>query len=365
MGGLVAGRSRTHRFRRVLLAGVASLVSLGFALSVGEALVRVIAPQDLKPTLFEYDALVGHRLRSNATARHRTKHREFDVRVSTNSHGWRSDELEDRPRILLLGDSFTFGVGVARRQTYAAVLQDSLRANQFLHQVINMGVEGRTPDQYWADYHHTKHLTQPDLLIVGFYERNDFITGSRLVSFSAHGAPTFHPLPRRSGAYAALRAAIQGPVYDWLAEHSHLATLSKNVLFALVADDDGSDELTRDPDATYTFKILSALNDEAAADGVPTIIAIFPASPRLPESPSSARTSRLIEQLTAADIPVLDLREEIGRREDFYYHVDDVHWNARGHARVAELLYDFLRQNQLPARRLVSPEKNAVVGVTG
>jgi lysophospholipase L1-like esterase len=62
------------------------------------------------------------------------------VRVRTNAGGWRGPELsekKERRRILLLGDSITFGWGVAEEQTFARRLEQRLGA-----EVINLGVGG-------------------------------------------------------------------------------------------------------------------------------------------------------------------------------------------------------------------------------
>lgn len=62
-------------------------------------------------------------------------------RIKINKHGLRGSEIEnkDKPFLLCLGDSFTFGIGVNDKETYPAVLGEILE-DRF--QVLNGGVTG-------------------------------------------------------------------------------------------------------------------------------------------------------------------------------------------------------------------------------
>ena len=67
----------------------------------------------------------------------RCKGLEYDVPVQTNSQGYRdSEESLRHPEIIALGDSFTFGHGVAQDQSWPAVLE-----NITGFQVLNAGIE--------------------------------------------------------------------------------------------------------------------------------------------------------------------------------------------------------------------------------
>jgi lysophospholipase L1-like esterase len=64
--------------------------------------------------------------------------------VRTNSHGFRDREFRDapdpdRPLVLVLGDSVTYGKGVEREARFSQILQQRLPAG---HDVYNLGVQG-------------------------------------------------------------------------------------------------------------------------------------------------------------------------------------------------------------------------------
>lgn len=101
-------------------------------------------------------------------------HRELgsDFPVSTNSHGLRADELRPREgeaplRILTLGDSTTFGWGVANHESYAATLEERIRAAHPGRdvQVINGGQPGYTCHQGLYLLERTQLVPQMDVLL--------------------------------------------------------------------------------------------------------------------------------------------------------------------------------------------------------
>lgn len=105
------------------------------------------------------------------------------VRVVTNRHGHRSPELGRKDastfRILCLGESTTFGVGVENDATYAAGLGRALAARDpsRTYQVINAGASA------YSTFQSLKYLElhgfelQPDLVLF-YHEFNDYLPTS-------------------------------------------------------------------------------------------------------------------------------------------------------------------------------------------
>jgi len=96
--------------------------------------------------------------------------------VVTNSHGFRSPalEVEREPssvRIICLGDSQTFGNGVAQDETYPARLQSrlSLQAPPGPVEVINAGVGGYNIQQEVNLLARIAPVLRPDFATIGFY----------------------------------------------------------------------------------------------------------------------------------------------------------------------------------------------------
>ena len=141
--------------------------------------------------------------------------REHDVDFSITTHGrFRSppvDSPKRRFRILALGDSCTFGLGVADHETWPARLAHRLSVNGLDAEVINTGVPGYTAYQGKRFLETAGWALKPDLLIVGFgfndagtwASRSDLETDRRL------HRQDLNALLSRSRLYLGLRALWQ------------------------------------------------------------------------------------------------------------------------------------------------------------
>jgi lysophospholipase L1-like esterase len=133
-------------------------------------------PEDLAG-LLEWDRELFWRVRPNLD-------KTFQgVRVVTNRHGHRSPELGPKTgntfRILCLGESTTFGVGVENEATYAAGLERALAARDpgRSYQVINAGVSAYSTFQSFKYLELRGAELQPDLVLF-YHEFNDYMPTS-------------------------------------------------------------------------------------------------------------------------------------------------------------------------------------------
>ena len=94
----------------------------------------------------------------------------------TNSLGYRNRELGPRgnPRILFLGDSVTFGLGVNEDETFVRMVEVLARRDGKPWETVNASVSGLGTNGEIAVFPETGLSTQPDVVILGFY-LNDFL----------------------------------------------------------------------------------------------------------------------------------------------------------------------------------------------
>jgi lysophospholipase L1-like esterase len=145
------------RWREIVLA-------LGVLVVVLAALDRTVAWTDL-----------GYRAAySRPNEDRRLQHDEFDVRVVTNSLGFRDERLPSpKPagtlRIVALGDSFTQGYGVEEADAYPRRLEVLLapRVPDRRVEVVNLGVPGTSPRDYIAHLRDPGLAYHPDVVLVG------------------------------------------------------------------------------------------------------------------------------------------------------------------------------------------------------
>jgi hypothetical protein len=180
-------------------------------------------PRRGMPGFFVADAQLGQRLAPG-----------YDgwfagVPVKINSLGFRDprEYAVDKPagayRILVLGDSVTFGHGAIYDATYPYLLEQRLRQwrSAVDWQVWNLGVPGYNTSQELAYLQRVGPLYRPDLVIVGFFE-NDLQDSGPL------GAP---------GLVARSRAAMQQIAQRWLYSYELYKRALLTAQLSVVADE--------------------------------------------------------------------------------------------------------------------------------
>jgi hypothetical protein len=170
------------RPKQYLLNLLVFLGSLLLCLVLGEILVRVIKPQEIRFTLLRVpDKNLGFRLKPNTHIKLHISIYKFEIQ--TNSQGFRDREFAiPKPpgvfRIVALGDSFTMGFAVSMEQSYPKQLERLLNENLspqtgLKYEVVNTGVFNYGPIQYDYTLRNNTMKYQPDLVIMGLFPMND------------------------------------------------------------------------------------------------------------------------------------------------------------------------------------------------
>jgi lysophospholipase L1-like esterase len=168
------------------------LVTLLFLLPLSEVVVRVVAPQRLPSQeqirsfvlkdMYVADEDAGYRLAPGFSGRIERAGHVTEFR--TNSTGQRGGELgpKTRPRILALGDSFTWGWGVGEGEEWIHVTGDELaRRGGPDVQAVNGGVNGYGTESALALLREIGDTVKPDLVLLGFFANDytDNLIGAR------------------------------------------------------------------------------------------------------------------------------------------------------------------------------------------
>ena len=127
---------------------------------------------------YDYSPHTDFRLRPNQQFRFQTE--EFDTTVTINADGLRDQSIDlSRPcRVLLLGDSFTFGHGVSDDQTFEYLLEqrlESLYPERFT--LINSGHNGYDTRREAAFLEHYGGRYSPNVIAI-FFSLNDVLANS-------------------------------------------------------------------------------------------------------------------------------------------------------------------------------------------
>jgi hypothetical protein len=341
----MTGQTRTRRW---LAALAALLIGLGLALGAAEALARIFFDEPVQPR-FVTDP--GYGVRWNQ-ARVDTRHYvpgEYDVRVTTNSIGLRGQReyelarIPETHRVLLLGDSFTFGFGVEDEEVVSAELEDLLNARgaEPRAEVVNMGVSGFGQAEELVTWRERARHWRPDVVVMLYFD-NDI--GNNAVSklFAVRDDGSLE----RSAAEYMPGARLQESLYAiaplrWLFEYSEAWNLVRNRLSQLVQNARLKEQGLKTfndataPGVALTRALIAELARDVAAAGAQPVVLVIPNRDIVSNFPLTE------PEVAALGATLVDGRDFLATGD--YYRLDG-HWRPSGHRKAAEALAAALAQ---------------------
>jgi hypothetical protein len=337
--------------RAAFKTGFLVLVVTTLALGATELIARVIFPgfadeevyldrafDRLLNSAIEFDPAgdnfskkFGFVLKPNSQRTQRTE--EYVYTSRTNSLGFRSREIapkrEGEYRVMLLGDSFFWGVGVEESETIAAAME---RADKSRLSVHNFSVVGYNTVQELIVAKSYVDLVQPDHIVLGFFIGNDMVSN----------ALTFVD---ENGNYA-VSDGIEAKMKREL--RRRLGVLFHSVIYRIVALDVYVPRIryqiaTSDEVIARSFELLLELDRVAKRAGARfSVVVLYPRDSvqgGLIEAWSgSRRAGELIASFCRDNsIEVLDLIQSMNTPEqrDLYFFEHDGHPNREGNLAIA------------------------------
>lgn len=152
-------------------------ILLSVALTEGGARLyegRQVPPTGNQYEFYEFDEALGWANKPGATGTFRRQ--DFSHPVRNNRFGMRFREVaKDKPlgviRVAVLGDSFTWGLGVSEQERFTELAERSFGGAV---EILNFGVSGYAPVQYYLMIDRVLEF-RPDVLVVAFCLGNDMI----------------------------------------------------------------------------------------------------------------------------------------------------------------------------------------------
>jgi hypothetical protein len=267
--------------------------------------------------------------------------------LNTNSVGMRGLYEPDlakpvgKTRIMLFGDSFTFGDEVSDDETYAHYLQEMLPQAE----IINMGVHGYGHDQMLLLLQRVAPVYSPDLVIMGFADTDTYRNG---LYFRDFAKPKFELV---DGDLVLTNVPVPTPDQvlenDWkrLACLDLLGLVRHAVAVRTGSFEKNTRELTR--------AILKEFIESATESGAKPVIFFLP-------SPLEMRKPA---RLTRAENFIETFCQEMGSSVDYFSALPgfervkeqgvelkkDGHWDPEGNRVVAKQVAAFLLEHGLVA----------------
>jgi hypothetical protein len=126
--------------------------------------------QDVGKPISQADPYLGHVFPANQLGRIERSDGNFAFTYTTDEHGFRNrSPWPERADIVVLGDSMAFGYGVEDDQAWPTLLEENLPDSR----VINLGLIGAAPQQYFRIYKTFGQALQPSLVLFCLFPGND------------------------------------------------------------------------------------------------------------------------------------------------------------------------------------------------
>ncbi|MEQ9075872.1 MAG: SGNH/GDSL hydrolase family protein [Sandaracinaceae bacterium] len=239
------------------------------------------------------------------------------VSHSANRYGYRGAAREREPRsdgtrVVALGDSYTFGLGVSADEALPAALEAALlEAEAAPVEVLNFGIPGLNLEEVTEQYRHFARDWHPDVVVYFLFE-NDLDLG--------------------------LCDLADRTTFMWLLRHSRLFRLG---VVALAPDALGAPDPTSTPERVSRLRRgLVELRDVVSRDGGRLVVV------SLADPLDDADATRSV--LAQIEIPALVFEREFYERLEQIPH--EGHWTAAATRSAAGTIADWLlRENVLAA----------------
>lgn len=393
---LIANFRRATRFlitrRKHLLLALGSAL---LGLLIAEVALRQVKPVMKRPSLHAPPSRVLHHAYPPNARMYGGMSEAHAISIKTNEDGLRSAYtreafLQYGHRIVVLGDSFTFGLGVEGDQAFPAVLEGSLRnlTGSDDIAVLNTGVVSYSPLLENRFLRQIGHVYRPTLtiLVLDLTDIGDDYQYENQLVVDDSGQYVFDVEETVSGVGLFSGVALLKPVRTFVrkllkpmgnlreAIRSHLEVNPEDDA-DFVVEIDGALEISRffilrhplthtRPYFERTLTYIRRAAEEAAGIGSEFLLVVAPrfhqwsdrecpdnweASHYAIDEPYEFEYFRFFEQAAPTlGFEVLNLLPAFERSTVFpCVFREDPHWNAAGHGLVGETLAAYVRENYL------------------
>jgi len=287
----------------------------------------------------DYFAFEG---RKNLDIRILDKRYSASMSVKTNADGFRFFDKDDAgEKIMVLGDSLTFGTGVDNGKTYADQLSDLLAPEYSIH---NYGIGGWAFAEYYLAYKKLSKKHVFPLVIIGVFPGNDFAElNNSSWSGKENGALPVPPLVREDIIVGEKGAYGGSPLYSTpvLREIAVFAFVEKIVAapFRRYLKAIKEDYFNRFSTEDMSVKIIADISKDSNL-----LVLLLPPEYHYPAiySPDS-----YVKKLKSIDgVNVLNFYPIFADKYEGLY-VDKSHFNAKGNSLVAQEVFKFIKSKGL------------------
>ncbi|MCA8972666.1 MAG: SGNH/GDSL hydrolase family protein, partial [Planctomycetes bacterium] len=263
------------------------------------------------------------------------------IAIRINELGYRDRPFPPRSgqsRIVVLGDSITFGAGIAAEERYTDAAE---RLCTGRCEVLNLGVNNYQTENYRAQLERHVDALDPDIVVVGFC-MNDIRPMARIDDLDK---------VRRSGAINRLRGVLKSSqllrVGSAIWRATTLDAKAYDERWIRLAIEAWQDEAGRE----RLSNTLEQIRDFTESRGIRLVVVLFPEKHQLEDFEAYGLPYSMAEKAMAElGIPTISLlprmKSAIERGElaptEIFLPKDNIHFTPRVHEWIAKILIDHL-----------------------
>ena len=327
-------------FKKTFFLFISSVL---FSLMIAELAIRFFVPQETK-RLAIYDKELGWRGEPGGSGTYIRKEDGIEVPFRYNELGFRDNEVKPRnsvsKRIIFLGDSFIENLEVPFEQSFVAIVRERLtQASHSSLDIVALSSQGYSTAQELLALKKYHDQLRPDIVVLFFYTGNDFEDNLRreFAYLDSTGGLVF---PKNTTSWYKQEVLS---FKRWLYESSYLVFYLKNVIESASAMNLGDETkqvagASQEYEYEITRKLILETKKYVEEQGEQFGLVLFTNKHQLREQ--KLEKTEFVEGVCRGDsIPFVEATRGLDQKD--FFPVDD-HFNAAGHARVAEIVYDYL-----------------------
>jgi hypothetical protein len=292
---------------------------------------------------------------------------DVDFTFHTDAHGFRNPgPWPDTAEVVVVGDSWVFGYGVEDAEAWPLLLARGLGSNR----LVNLGLVGSSPQQYWRVFDRFGSKLHPEVLLFGFFPANDLEDERIFSRWVEEGSPGNYRVWRAEGGASPAGTALVESSYVltslrviWKNRRGSLGGKTiewrdggKLRLAGGLYERVAARAVPGHRDFEHLLELFERIDKYTTERGVRLVMLLFPTKeavylPLLGERPDRM-VPRFIAELERLGIPYLDMTVPLQARaregQTLYFEIDG-HLNRKGNRALADAVLGYLRDN---AKRL-------------
>lgn len=309
-------------------------VSITASLAIIEAMLA-IGSYLFYPKLLVNDSSLGWKYKTTKKEVKRHFAKDVVYNLCINSDGFRDNEIiynKDSYRIMVLGDSMTFGLEVNQDEIFCSVLEKKLRDKYAPKKigVANMGITGFGTGQQLICLKKYGNTYKPNAVLLMLFECNDFSDNTSIMSA---GRYTPHYELKNGKLILFNNPNLWQKVVTFLSDHSFLMYFFSNrSCFKKLFSEQSY--LSEEGQIVLMCAILDEMSRYVRASGG-TFLIFY-----IRDTTENDSKFKAIEEYCKQNNVFLRLIPL--KSEERVHKVE--HWNTKGHYSVAEIIYEVLSE---------------------